>query len=167
MNRIACVVLLVAGAAACKTKPASTVGNQGNALALEWTAVQAEAEHVDVTLLVGGEAVPLGKLSAASDDGPGTPERCSVGDKPTPTAVEFRCGMTPAYNYFRAELVGKELVITHVSGVDTAADPAAKPEIKEVKRMPVKGGALSVAPYGTPAATPPAPAPAPEAPPAA
>lgn len=155
MKRIACVVLLVAGAAACKTKPAST-GPQATSVALEWKAAQAEDENVTVTLVVAGEAVELGKLSAASDDGPGTPAQCSLGDKPTPTAVEFHCGHTPAFNYFRAELVGKELVISHVSGVDANPDGPPTPEIKEVKRVPVKGGALTVAPYAAPAAAPPA-----------
>src|SRR5512147_3145831 len=103
MKRIACIVLLVAGAAACKSKPAST-GPQGKSVALEWKAAQAEDENVTITLVVGGEAVELGKLNAASDDGPGTPAQCHVGDKPTPTAVEFHGGMTPAFNYFRAEL---------------------------------------------------------------
>ena len=139
----------------CKSKPAST-GPQGTSVVLEWKAAQAEGENVKVTLVVGGEAVELGTLNAASDDGPGTPALCKVGEQATPTVVEFHCGVMPAYNYFKAELVGKELVITRISGVDEAMDPAAKEETKEVKRMPVKGGALTVAPYAAPAAAPPA-----------
>lgn len=159
MKRIACVMLLVAGGGACKSKPAVNAGNQGQGktVALEWKATQGEGELVTVTLLVAGEPVTLGTLNAAADDAPGTPAQCKVGDKPTPTTAEFWCGGTPAYNYFHAEIVGKELVITHISGVDAAvADPGAKEEVKEVKRVPVKGGTLTVAPFTPPAAAPPA-----------
>lgn len=118
---------------------------------LAWQAKQADGENVEVTLLVGGKPHVIGKLSAAADDGPGTPARCDTMPSPKPTSVGFTCGGTPAYNHYRADLQGAELIITLETGVDGNPGDDKK---QEVKRIPVKGGALVVAPYVKPATPP-------------
>ena len=143
-------VLVIGMLAACGGSKPAEVNNAGGGTAakLEWRASQGQDENVNVTLVVAGQEIALGKLNAASDDAPGTPSTCSVGEKSTATSVEFTCGATPAYNYFVAELKGGELVISLVTGVDQ--DPGSEKRA-EVKRLPATFSSLTVAPYVKPA----------------
>jgi hypothetical protein len=145
-------VIVVLAGAACgggggKTGGLRVIDGSGN-IPLTWQAKQADGDHVEVTLLVGGTPHVIGKLSAAADDGPGTPGRCDTMPSPTATSVGFTCGGTPAYNHYRADLKGAELVITLETGVDASPQDEKK---QEVKRIPVKGSSLTVAPYVKPA----------------
>lgn len=147
---IAFAVLIGCGAAG---RPSTT--NTGQTVVLEWRAVQAAADHVDVSIVVNGSAIALGKLEAFTDDAAGTPATCAVHDHATATAVEFGCGGTPMFNYYRAELQAGTLVITRVTGANNGKDHEHEDEKHtEVTRAPVSGTTLSVVPF-TP--TPPSP----------
>ena len=150
MKRLVVVMAL----AACGGKTGSGGGGSAKSdIAVSWQAKQADGENVEVTVVVAGKPYVLGKLNAASDDAPGTPATCDTMASPKPTSVGFTCGGTPAYNHYRADLVGGELVITLETGVD-GSDGAPEEKKQEVKRIPVKGGALVVAPYVKPATPP-------------
>jgi hypothetical protein len=120
---------------------------------VEWRAVQAPEEQVVVTLVVDGKAHELGKISAASDDAPGTPGTCKDMDDPapTPTSIGFVCGGTPAYNYYRAEVKGTEIVVTLVTGTD---GEDGSEHHSEVKKIPVEKPTMTVKAYTPPAGTP-------------
>ncbi|MBX3155730.1 MAG: hypothetical protein KF773_07010 [Deltaproteobacteria bacterium] len=151
MTKLAAMFAVVAGAAACGGGSKGTTPPGGGAdgvIALTWQAKQADGEHVEVTLVVGGTPHVLGKLNAAADDAQGTPRTCDTMPSPAPTSVGFTCGGTPAFNHYRVDLRGAELVITLETGVD---GEATSEKSEEVKRIPVKGGSLTVAPYVKPA----------------
>jgi hypothetical protein len=149
MKNLLSIALAVAAACGGGQKPSSIENRSGSgdsAVALAWKATQAAAEHVDVTLVVGGKDVVIGLLDATADDEPGTPDTCSV-TKSDATTSEFRCGATPAFNYYSAKLQGRELVVELVTGFDGGEGNAPEEKHQEVKRIPVAGTALTTAPF--------------------
>jgi hypothetical protein len=148
MTKLAVVFAVIAGAACSGGSKGSTLGGGKGDIPLVWQAKQADGENVEVTLVIAGKPHVIGKLSAAADDAPGTPRTCDTMPSPTAISVGFTCGGTPAYNHYRADLRGAELVITLETGVDASPDQDKK---QEVKRIPVKGSSLTVTPYVKPA----------------
>lgn len=151
MKRLVLVLVLALAACGGKSTGGGGAGGAKGDIAMSWQAKQADGENVEVTVVVAGKPYVLGKLDAASDDAPGTPATCDTMVSPKPTSVGFTCGGTPAYNHYRADLVGNELVITLETGVDSGESTTDEKK-QEVKRIPVKGSALVVAPYVKPAA---------------
>jgi len=95
---------------------------------LQWKVEAAEGERVNVTLVVDGTAFALGSLASTAYDAVG-PTTCAV--RSAPTRSELVCGDA---NYYAADIVGQQLVITHVDG-------EAK---SEVRRVPIAGDTLAV-----------------------
>jgi hypothetical protein len=129
---------LIVFIAACGAKPPTPppptpASEQGTPIRLEWKAEQADDGRVDVSLVVDGKEQQVGLLDAATETEPGTPATCAL-RAAYPLRSEFQCG---AVNYYTAELHTGELVITLSDGEHTS----------EVKRFPVEGDALAVAPY--------------------
>ncbi len=116
----------------------------GRAISIEWKAAQGDGDQVIVTIVVDRKAIELGLLPAATDMEAGTPNTCALRSA-HPLRTEFVCGDMSAF--FAAELEGSELVILFVDGN----------QWKEMRRIPVYGEGLAVAPYRMPVEPAPAP----------
>jgi len=152
-------MLLLAAACGGQARTAPLANHGGGAargpIAVEWRAAlvpDAGAEQARITIVVAGSPAALGSLSVEADGNEdGTLAACQIRtDLAKPTKTAFECGGTPAYNYLVAELVGAELVVTRIEGVDP--DPSEETRTV-VQRIPVTGTRLVVAPW-TPPATP-------------
>lgn len=97
---------------------------------VEWKVEQGEGDHVDVSLVVEGTAIPVGPLYAATEHEAGTPATCAL-RAASPRRTEIVCGDTSGY---LAELGEGELVISHLAG----------PQKTVVRRVPVGGDSLAV-----------------------
>jgi hypothetical protein len=111
--------------------------SMGRAISIEWKASQADGDQVVVTIVVDRKAIDLGLLPAATEMEAGTPNTCALRSA-HPLRTEFVCGDMSAF--FAAELEGNELVILFVDGH----------QWKEMRRVPVYGEGLAVAPYRLP-----------------
>jgi hypothetical protein len=117
--------------------PEQPPASVGRAISIVWRAEQADDDQVSVTIVVDRKAVPLGLLPAATDMEAGTPNTCAL-RAAHPLRTEFVCG--DLSTFFVAELQGAELVLSIVGGN----------RWQEVKRVPVFGEGLAVAPYAMP-----------------
>ena len=129
---------LILLAAACGAKspsapPPSPLSEMGRPISIEWKAEQADADRVNVLLVIDGKSQQIGLLDAATENEPGTPNTCAL-RAAHPLRSEFQCG---AVNFYAAELRAGELVISINDGSHTI----------EVKRFPVEGDGLAVRPY--------------------
>jgi hypothetical protein len=133
--RAALVALAACGAAPppAEEPPPS----MGRAISIVWRAAQADGDLVAVTIVVDRKPIDLGVLPAATDMEAGTPNTCAL-RAAHPLRTEFVCGDLSAF--FAAELEQGELVISYVEGH----------EWKEMRRIPVFGEGLAVAPYELP-----------------
>jgi hypothetical protein len=108
------------------------------ALPLSWKITNAPNEMVSVSLVAGDQTIALGTLAAASDDGPGTVDTCSMKNTGTGES-RLSCGMTPHYNWYTAKIAGGALVVSLTDGVDQ--DPGSE-KVKEVARRPTTATSL-------------------------
>lgn len=113
----------------------------GRPIHIEWKATQGDGDQVVVTIVVDGTAIDLGLLPAATDTEPGTPNTCALRSA-HPLRTELTCGDMMAF--FAAELAQGELVISFVDGN----------QWREMRRIPVDGEGLAVAPYRLPVTDP-------------
>ncbi len=146
-------LVLVTALAACGGRPPHATGPSGAAVPVSWQAVAAKDSHVTITLVVAGTPYTLGELDATADDMPPSPATCSVQKNTTPSEATFACGGTPAYNAYRARIESGQLVVTLETGVENGDGPMENAKSLEVKRLPIAGGSLAVAPYSPPTAT--------------
>lgn len=144
--------LALTALAACGGSPSRATGPDGAAVPIAWQAVAAKDSHVTVTLVVSGTPYVLGELDATADDVPPSPATCSVQKNTTPSEATFVCGGTPAYNGYRARIEGGQLIVTLETGVETGSGPMENPKSTEVKRLPIAGRSLAVAPFSPPTA---------------
>jgi len=128
-------LLIACGASA--PPPEQPPPSMGRAISVEWKATQGDGDQVVVTIVVDRKAFDLGLLPAATDMEAGTPNTCALRSA-HPLRTEFVCGDMSAF--FAAELEGSELVILFVDGNNW----------KEMRRIPVYGEGLAVAPYRLP-----------------
>jgi len=127
--------------------PPSTTAPAGSALAadgtgalvLSWKVANAPQEMVIVSLVAGDQTFSLGKLSAASDEAPGTVETCAMKNTGTNDS-RLSCGMTPHYNFYTAKISGGALVVSLTDGVDN--DPPGSETVTEVLKKPTTATAL-------------------------
>ena len=103
---------------------------------VEWKVEQSEGHTVAVSLVVEGTAVYIGVLDAGTEFEAGTPATCALRAANT-LRTELMCGQL---NSYAADLVGGELLVTYVAG----------PQRDEMKRLPVRGDALTVKPLALP-----------------
>jgi hypothetical protein len=96
---------------------------------VEWKVEQGAGNTVDVSLVVEGNAIPIGTLDAATEHEAGTPSTCAL-RAASPRRTEIVCGDANAYV---ADLVDGALVISLVGQ-----------KRSEVKRVPVAGDTLAV-----------------------
>jgi len=118
-------------AVASATTATGLAADESGALAMSWKVANAPSENVTVSLVVGGETFDLGKLSAASDDAPGTIATCGMKNKGA-SSSELWCGGTPAYNFLTATLKDGNLVVTRSTGVD--GDPGSDKKTELLKK---------------------------------
>lgn len=131
-------LMLLAAACGASPPPAEEPPpSMGRPISVEWKASQADGDQVVVTLVVDGKAIDLGLLPAGTDTEPGTPNTCALRSA-HPLRTEFVCGDMRAF--FAAELEAGELVISYVEG--NTWNP--------MRRIPVYGEGLAVAPYRLP-----------------
>jgi hypothetical protein len=131
------VLVLVAACGAAPPPAEIPPPSMGRAVPIEWKADQADGDQVAVTIVVDGKAIGLGLLPAATEMEAGTPATCAL-RAAHPLLTEFVCGDLSAY--FTAELRGEELVITFMD----------QGQRHEMRRVPVMGEGLAVAPYRMP-----------------
>lgn len=139
--------LLAIAVAACGASPPPAEEPPpaiGRAISIEWKASQAEGDQVVVTLVVDRKPIDLGLLPAGTDTEPGTPNTCALRSA-HPLRTELTCGDMRAF--FAAELEPGELVISYVEGNTWTP----------MRRIPVYGEGLAVAPYRLPYPVEPAP----------
>lgn len=136
---IALLILIACGASA--PPPEQPPASAGRPIHVEWKAAQADREQVIVTIVVDGQAIDLGLLPAATDTEAGTPNTCALRSA-HPLRTELTCGDMMAF--FAAELTQGELVISFVDGG----------QWREMRRIPVDGEGLAVAPYRLPFTAP-------------
>jgi hypothetical protein len=122
----------------------------GAAITLEWIAVRAKGNELAVTAVIAGTPFALGEISNAPPD-PATPMTCRLGGKREAKHSEFSCGEKKedgraSFNY-AADLQGNELVITLHSWEYSNHTGEWLEDTNEVKRVPVVGASLTVAPY--------------------
>lgn len=129
-----------ASAAGSVTAPAGTAlaADANGALPVSWKIANAPNEMVTVSLVSGDHTIPLGTLSAASDDAPGTVDTCAMKDTGTRES-RLSCGMTPHYNWYTAKIAGGSLVVSLTDGVDQ--DPSSE-KVTEVARRPTTATSL-------------------------
>ena len=135
---VALLVLVGCAGAPHPVPPAHTV-------ALAWRTAPAGGRDVEVSVIVDGDARRVGLLRA---DGvrAGSPKICAL-RLPTQTESGLSCGYTTDLNYYAAELVRGDLVVTLHTGFESEGDgPIENPPI-EVLRLAVHGSRLAVAPY--------------------
>jgi hypothetical protein len=135
---VALVVLVGCAGAPRLVPPARTV-------AIAWRTTPADGRDVEVSVVVDGNPRRVGLLRA---DGArvGSPKICAL-RLSTPLETGLWCGDTTDLNYFAAELVGGELVVTLHTGFESEDDgPIENPPI-EMLRLAVHGSRLVVAPY--------------------
>jgi hypothetical protein len=133
--RFLIITLIVAcGASPPPPRPQPVDPSIGRAIRIDWRAEQADGGRVTVTLVVDGEENAVGLLDATTELELGTPSTCGI-RAAHPLRTEFACGELTSY--YSATLEEEELVVTFVDGEQHA----------EVKRIPVVGEALAVAPY--------------------
>jgi hypothetical protein len=116
-----------------------------HAVAVTWRIAPADGRDVEVSLVVDGHEQHVGRLRA---DGAraGSPKTCAL-RLSTPTEAGLSCGYTTDLNYFAAELVGGDLVVTLHTGFESEGDgPIENPPI-EMLRVAAHGSRLVVAPY--------------------
>lgn len=135
MRQLALVAVAACGAAPPPAEQAPP--SFGRPISIEWKAAQGDGDSVIVTILVDRKATELGLLPAGTDSEAGTPNTCAL-RAAHPLRTEFVCGDLSAY--FAAELHGDELVIIYVDGNVS----------REMRRLPVYGEGLAVAPYAMP-----------------
>jgi len=133
--RLALVALAACGAS--PPPPEEPPPSVGRAISIVWRAAQGDGDQVVVTIVVDRKPIDLGVLPAATDMEPGTPNTCALRSA-HPLRTEFVCGDLSAF--FAAELEQGELVISYVEGHKWS----------EMRRIPVYGEGLAVAPYELP-----------------
>ena len=131
------LVLVVAACGAAPPPAEEPPPAFGRPISIEWKATQADGDQVAVTLVVDRKPFELGLLPAGTDTEPGTPNTCALRSA-HPLRTELTCGDLSAF--FAAELEPGELVILYVEGNTW----------KEMRRIPVYGEGLAVAPYRLP-----------------
>jgi len=132
------LVLALLGACGASPPPEQPPPSVGRAISIVWKAEQGDGDLVNVTIVVDRKPIALGVLPAATDTEPGTPATCAL-RAAHPLRTEFVCGDLEAF--FAAELEANgELVISYVEGHNW----------KEMRRIPVYGEGLAVAPYALP-----------------
>jgi hypothetical protein len=132
-------LLILALVAACGATPPPPTPREldpsiGRAIRIEWRAEQADGGLVTVSLVVDGKAEALGQLDASTEFEQGTPAACAL-RAAHPLRTEFLCG--DLARYYSATLENDELVVRLVEDEQAT----------EVKRIPVVGEGLAVAPY--------------------
>ena len=135
---VALLVVVGCAGAPHPVPPAQTV-------AIAWRTAPAEGRDVEVSVVVDGDARRVGRLRA---DGPraGSPKTCAL-RLSTQTESGLSCGDTTDLNYYAAELVAGDLVVTLHTGFESEGDgPIENPPI-EMLRLAVHGSRLVVAPY--------------------
>ncbi|NVB77018.1 MAG: hypothetical protein HOV81_01365 [Kofleriaceae bacterium] len=135
MRLLILVLVAACGATPPPPTPQELDPSSGRAIRIQWRAEQADGGLVTVSLVVDGKAETLGQLDASTEFELGSPATCAL-RAAHPLRTEFLCG--DLARYYRATLERDELVVTLV--VD-GEQPT------EVKRIPVVGEGLSVAPY--------------------
>lgn len=109
-------------------KPPQPAAPQSVAIVVQWKVEAGDGDRVNVTLVVDGTPLVIGALASTTNDAAG-PSTCAV--RSAPLRTELVCGDA---NYYAADLIASELVITFVDGLTKS----------EVKRVPVTGDALAV-----------------------
>lgn len=120
-----------AGSAATTPTGIALSADASGALPIQWKIANAPNENVTVSIVAGDQTIPLGKLAAASDDGPGTVDTCAMKNTGTGES-RLSCGMTPHYNWYTAKISKGELVVTLTDGVDQ--DPGSEKVSEVVKK---------------------------------
>lgn len=134
MRLVILVLVAACGASPPPPTPQELDPSIGRAIRIVWRAEQADGGQVMVTLVVDGKDATLGVLDAATEYEAGTPATCAL-RAAHPLRTEFLCG--DLTRYYRATLENDELVVMLVDGEQQT----------EVKRIPVVGEGLAVAPY--------------------
>ena len=135
---VALLVLVGCAGAPHPVPPAHTV-------AIAWRTAPTDGRDVEVSVVVDGDARRVGLLRA-DGAGAGSPKTCAL-RLSTPTETGLWCGYTTDLNYYAAELVGGELVVTLHTGFESEGDgPIENPAI-EMLRLAVHGSRLVVAPF--------------------
>ncbi len=132
------------------TRVTSQVERTGNRtvtgdVAIEWRVARGTDKRVEVTIVVAGIPTTLGSLHAGAESGPSGPKTCHI-ITGTESESRFSCGNTSAFNGFDATLVDSELVIELETFTETGKLSTDR-KLVEVKRLPVAGDQLVVAPF--------------------
>jgi len=114
-------------------------------VSIEWRVARGTAKHVEVTIVVAGSPTALGSLHAGAVSGRSGPKTCHI-ITGTESESRFSCGNTSAFNGYDATLVGSELVIELETFTETGKMSTDR-KLVEVKRLPVAGDQLVVAPF--------------------
>ncbi len=115
------------------------------AIGIVWKVTQGEGDDVLVSIVVDRKRHELGPLAAATESEAGSPQTCAL-RAAHPLRTELTCG--DLTRFYVVELRGDELVFSYDNGTARS----------ELRRIPVYGDGLSVAPFQIDDPTPVAPA---------
>jgi hypothetical protein len=116
------------------------------AISVSWHTAPSAGRDVDVAIVVDGRAHPVGRLRADGEQ-LGSPKTCTLRGSRQSTATALMCGYSLAFNYFEADLIAGELVVTLHTGYDSEGEGPIENAPVEMMRIPLHASKLAVAPY--------------------